>query len=155
MTRIQKIGNIGERIAMDYVKSLGYKVIKSSDPYDSVKDFYYDKDNKVVHAEVKTQQPYVLREQFTFAPNQLKKCSEVDELYIVTIPPLMRPSYEHSRRIFRLRPTTNPFLFERYTTKLGKDMIGIPIYQENIECVGSVSDEDTKKLFELARSDYK
>lgn len=149
------IGDIGETIARTYVEQLGYKVTKSTYKFDSKKDFLYEKDGRVIYAEVKTQQPFVYKEMFSYRVNQLPKCTEIDELYIVSIPPLMHPTYKYGGLLFKAEPKTKPLSLSEYTTKAGVRMYGFSIKQENLNIVSKISKENVEKMLKYAYSDYK
>ena len=79
---IDILGRTGEKIIANMLIELGLNVQESIDHFDREKDFLVD--GKKV--EVKTEQPYVLMNCFSFRENQLRKCRSVDVLYFVSIP---------------------------------------------------------------------
>ena len=148
--RIDILGRIGEKILVNYFNTLGRKVQESIDHFDHVKDMTVD--GKLIA--VKTEQPFVKKNAFTFRENQLRKCRNVDELYFISIPPLLNPSYKWGGWIFKADPKT--FVeSERYTTKFGNKMIVVPIEQESLIPVKKLSQDEIDELIKYADSNYK
>lgn len=148
--RIDILGRIGEKIVVNYLNSLGHKVQESIDHFDRTKDMTVDGK----HIEVKTEQPFVMKNAFTFRETQLRKCRSVDELYFVSIPPLINPKYKWGGWIFSANPKT--FIeSERYTTKYGHKMVVIPIEQESLVAVKKLTQEEIHELMKYADSNYK
>lgn len=128
------IGDAGEDLVVSLLKAANRPVVKSDNLYDSEKDMFCE-DKKI---EVKTEQPYIKKNAFTFHKNQLKKCTNVDELYIVSVPPRMNLKYKHGGKIFRVIPS----MFEYFEYSLNnKPMIGIPIEQPSVIEVARMSAE--------------
>jgi len=148
--RIVILGKIGENIVSNWLSRTGHVVELSLDNYDRQKDMTVDGERLV---EVNTEQPYVMRNCVSFRPSQLKKCSSVDDLYVVTSPALINTSYKHNGKIFRIDPKNfNSF---RYTTKFGVDMIGIPFDQPAVEEVYILSEKEKRELMKYSHSEYK
>jgi hypothetical protein len=154
MTRISPkmamdiIGRTGEKIIANLLINLGLNVQESINHFDSEKDFLVD--GKTV--EVKTEQPYVKKNAFTFRANQLRKCRGVDVLYFVSIPPKYDPTYKWGGWIFRAEPQN--FKHYSYTTRFGVDMIAIPIDQEAMIPVCKMSDAEIAELCKYSQSSY-
>jgi len=145
---IDILGRTGEKIIANLLTGLGLKVEESINHFDSEKDFLVD--GKKV--EVKTEQPYVRKNAFTFRENQLRKCQSVDVLYFVSIPPLIEPDYRWGGWIFRVDPRS--FQYHRYTTKFGIRMIAIPIHQNAMVPVCKMKEEEIRELVKYANSAY-
>ncbi len=146
--RISILGRTGEKIFSNFMRSQGKNLVESIDNFDSEKDYIVD--GKTV--EVKTEQPFVSMNSFSFRPNQLMKCRRVDELYFVTVPPLMDPKYRHGGKIFYADP--KKFRHREYTTRAGRKMILIPIEQEAVKEVYSMTKVEINELLKYAKSDY-
>jgi hypothetical protein len=143
----QELGLLGEKIVTNMLSGLGLRVEQSINKYDSEKDLLVD--GKKV--EVKTETPFVKKECFSFRPNQLKKCTTVDVLYIVSVP---HPKYEHYSGgwVFRVDPKN----FEHFTykTRYGVEMIGIKINQPAVVPVQKLSDAEIKELVKYSVTSY-
>lgn len=149
MKNQENLGLMGEKLVRNLMISSGYTVMDSLNPFDHTKDF--TRNNKT--CEVKTEQPYVLKNCFSFRKNQLTKCRNVDELYIVSVPPVGRPTYQHGGKVFFVHPKK----FEQisYKTKAGLEMIGIPIIQENVTCVYTMTPEERMQFMKFTESNYR
>ena len=145
---IEILGRIGEKIVANYFSQRGCKVIESINHFDSEKDMLID-DKKI---EVKTQQPFVKLNSLTFRKNQLRKCKNVDKLFVVTVPPVMRTSYKWGGWILEIDPKT--FKYTNYTTKVGTQMICINIEQEAVKPLYKLTTEEVVELMKYAQSDY-
>jgi hypothetical protein len=149
--RIDILGRMGEKIVVNYLNNLGHKVEESIDPYDRVKDMTV---NNQLNIEVKTEQPFVIKNAFTIRENQLKKCRNVDELYFVSVPPLMNLKYKWGGWIFKVDPKT--FVeSSRYTTKYGNKMVVIPINQDAVVPVQKLKQEEITELLKYTESSYR
>ena len=142
------LGQVGETIVSNYLISEGFKVYKSTDYFDSQKDFLLD--GKKI--EIKTKQPYVLKNAFSFEPNQLRKCLNVDDLYFVSVPPLFKKDYKYGGYIFRINPKEMRHF--TYTTKGGTRMVAVPIEQPAMSRCAKIADRDVEQLIKYAQSDY-
>lgn len=145
---IDILGRTGEKIIANMLTSLGLNVQESINHFDSDKDFLVD--GKKV--EVKTEQPYVLKNAFSFRENQLRKCRSVDVLYFVSIPPLINVNYKWGGWIFRAEPQN--FKYHTYTTKLGTRMVAVPIEQDALIPVKKMEDNEIAELMKYANSAY-
>jgi hypothetical protein len=145
---IDILGRTGEKIIANMLIELGLKVQESIDHFDSQKDFLVD--GKTV--EVKTEQPYVLKDSFSFRENQLRKCKSVDVLYFVSIPPLFKKDYKWGGWIFRAEPQN--FKYSTYTTKTGMRMVAVPIEQSAMIPVKKMNDLEIAELLKYASSAY-
>ncbi len=149
MKKQENLGIMGEKLVRNLMMRAGRLVEDSLNLFDSQKDFVVDG----LTCEVKTEQPYVLKNCFSFRKNQLTKCRTVDQLYIVSVPPLARPTYEHGGKVFSVEPK----LFEQisYRTKSGLEMIGIPINQKSVQCVYTMTSEEKSQFMRYAESEYR
>lgn len=145
---IDILGRTGEKIIANMLTNLGLNVQESINHFDSEKDFLVD--GKKV--EVKTEQPYVLKNLFSFRENQLRKCRNVDVLYFVSIPPLMNINYKWGGWIFRAEPQN--FKYQTYTTKFGIKMVGVPIEQDALIPVKKMEEHEIAELLKYAKSAY-
>lgn len=146
--KIDIVGRIGEKIVVNYLNSQGEKVQESIDHFDREKDLISN--GKKV--EVKTQQPFVVKNAFTFRVNQLRKCRSVDELYIVSVPPKMKPNYKWGGWLFKVDPKT--FKESRYTTSFGNEMVVINIEQPAVTPLKKLSKEEIDELNKYTESAY-
>jgi hypothetical protein len=153
MSREQKmneLGLTGEKIVTNMLNRLhpGLVIEHSVNKFDSEKDMLVD-GRKV---EVKTETPYVLKDSFSFRPNQLKKCRNVDVLYIVSVPHV---KYKHHSDgwVYRIDPSN--FKTYNYKTSYGIEMVGIPIRQDSVMPVYKMSEEEIKELMKYSNTDYK
>lgn len=146
--RIDILGRIGEKIVVNHLNSLGMKVEESINHFDSEKDLLAD--GKTI--EVKTQQPFVYKNAFTFRENQLRKCRSVDELYVVSVPPVMKLDYKWGGQLFKIDPKT--FTETRYTTKNGHKMILINIEQPAVQSIKELTKEEIQELNKYTESAY-
>lgn len=146
---MSELGLAGEKIITNYFNEQGQKVKHSLDKFDREKDMLIEGNIKV---EVKTQQPYVKMGSLSFRPNQLRKCSTVDELYFVTATAQYDKNYQWNNCIFKVNPKT--FKTKPYTTKVGTNMIAVPIEQEAVEFIRKLNDEEIKELNRYTQSSY-
>lgn len=146
--KINELGLLGEKIMTNYFNSQGMLVEHAIDKFDREKDMTVN--GKKV--EIKTEQPYVMKDSLTIRETQLKKCKSVDELYFVTVPPSFRPTYEWSACIFKVDPEN--FKYFKYTPKDGRKMIAIPINQESVEFIKKLSDVERNELIKYRTSAY-
>lgn len=147
--RIDIIGRIGEKIVINHLSKNGCVVEESIDPYDSEKDFIVDGKT----AEVKTEQPFVMQNAFSFRSNQIRKCKSVDVLYFVSIPPLMKLSYKWGGWLFKADPKA--MKTRTYETKKGINMILVDIEQSAITPIEKLAESEIEQLLKYAASDYK
>lgn len=146
---ISILGKTGEKIIVNELLRQGKKVEYSIDEYDSQKDLLVDG----VPAEVKTEQPYLKKNSLTFAENQLRKCRSVEQLFFVTVPPLINKNYKWGGCIF----TVDPKKFVCYAYTMGnpqKRMVGIPIEQDAVKLVRRLTEEEINILLRYADSKY-
>ena len=81
--KMNMMGVLGEKIFRDFAESKGAKVKTKTSMYDSEKDFTVDG----YTTEVKTQEPYHLKNSFTVKNDQLEKCNKVDLLIFIECGP--------------------------------------------------------------------
>ena len=153
MTREEKmneLGLLGEKIVTNMLNKLnpGLVIKHSLNKFDNEKDMLVD--GKKV--EVKTESPYVFMNCFSFRPNQLKKCNNVDVLYIVSVPHIKFKHYSDGW-VYRVIP--DQFKTIRYTTKYGVQMIGIPIKQESVIPVYKMTEDEITELKKYSNTEYK
>jgi hypothetical protein len=101
--------------------------------------------------EVKTQVPFIMKNSFTFKPNQLRKCRSVDVLYFVSVP-APRHTDKWAGWIFRVEPKN--FVTSSYRTKDGREMILINREQPALIPVKKMSDEEARELQKYTVSEY-
>lgn len=146
---IEFLGKTGEKIIANMLNEEGRKVQYALNNFDSEKDFLID-DNITV--EVKTQQPYVLKNAFVIKHTQLHKCRSVNELYFISVPPLFKKDYKWGGIIFKVNPSK--FITKQYTSKNGIKMIEIPIEQESVEIIRKLTNEELNELSKYTTSAY-
>jgi len=145
--KISELGLMGEKIIINYLSEKGHMVKHSVDKYDSEKDLIVE--NKKV--EVKTQVPFLIENSFSFKPDQLKKCRNVDVLYFISVPATKhRDKWEGW--IFEADPKKFEW-FER-TTKNGRKMILVDRNQPALKPVKKVSQEEMEQLKKYSVSEY-
>lgn len=154
--KIEKIGQVGEKIIRNYLNKLkGVTVEDSINLYDSEKDAvieveidedddesasittkYTNEDGKTVvfkTVEIKTCTPFVTEKAVTIRKKQLKKCRTVDELYFVTVP-IKGYEYEYSGWILKIDPKNfdyNPKKINDSKEPCGyREMCIIPVRQK-------------------------
>ena len=147
-TAIEFLGKTGEKIVANELNKLGKKVEHSINNFDSEKDFLVDG----FKVEVKTEQPYVMKNCISIRKTQLRKCRGVDKLYFVLVPPLMKPNYKWGGWLMEVDP--NFTVSETYVTKFGTEMVSIPIEQEAVVPLRRLSTEENRELLKYAQSAY-
>jgi hypothetical protein len=144
---MNELGLMGEKIVINLLNEEGRKVKTSIDKYDSEKDLLAD--GKKV--EVKTQVPFIMKNSFSFKPNQLRKCRSVDELYFVSVP-AGRHMDKWEGWIFKADP--KEFVTTQYRTKDGRDMLLIAREQKALTPIKRMTDEEMKELQKYTVSEY-
>lgn len=152
MTREEKmneLGLMGEKVVTNMLNRLhpGLVIEHSVNKFDSEKDMLVD--GKKV--EVKTESPFVFKDCFSFRPNQLRKCRNVDVLYIVSVPHVKFRHYSDGW-VYRIVPSEYKTI--EYITKYGVKMIGIPIKQEAVIPVYQMTMEEITELMKYSNTDY-
>ena len=145
---MNELGLAGEKIVINMLSSEGCRIESSINKYDSEKDLMVDGQYKV---EVKTQVPFIMKNSFTFKPNQLRKCRSVDVLYFVSVP-APRHTDKWAGWIFKAEPKN--FVTSTYTTKDGREMILINREQPALIPVKKMSDEEARELQKYTVSEY-
>ena len=145
--KMDRLGRIGENIVTNYLSEQGYLIQVSINPFDNQKDLLCG-DKKI---EVKTQVPFIREQAFTFKPDQLKKCRNVDELYFISVP---APShyFRWEGWIFKVNP--KEFLVRETSTKDGRIMKLVNIQQDAVSPVKKLSDEIVTELRKYSVSQY-
>lgn len=148
--KMNELGLAGEKVVTNMLNKLhpGLVIEHSINKYDSEKDMLVD--GKKV--EVKTESPFVFKNCFSFRPNQLRKCRNVDAFYIVSVPHIKFKHYSDGW-VYRLIPSE--FKTIEYVTKFGVKMIGIPIKQDACIPVYKMTDEEIKELMKYSNTEYK
>lgn len=148
--KMNELGLMGEKIVTNMLNRLhpGLVIEHSVNKFDSEKDMLVD-GRKV---EVKTESPFVMKNCFSFRPNQLIKCRNVAVLYIVSVPHVKFKHYSDGW-VYRLDPQ-NFETFE-YTTKFGVKMVGIPIKQDSVVPVYKMTQEEITELMKYSNTEYK
>jgi len=145
---MNELGLAGEKIVINMLSGEGCRIESSINKYDSEKDLMVDGQYKV---EVKTQVPFIMKNSFTFKPNQLRKCRSVDVLYFVSVP-APRHTDKWAGWIFKAEPKN--FVTSTYTTKDGREMILINREQPALIPVKKMSDEEARELQKYTVSEY-
>lgn len=145
---MNELGLAGEKIVINMLSGEGCRIESSINKYDSEKDLMVDGQYKV---EVKTQVPFIMKNSFTFKPNQLRKCRSVDVLYFVSVP-APRHTDKWAGWIFRVEPKN--FVTTTYRTKDGREMILINREQPALIPVKKMSDEEVRELQKYTVSEY-
>jgi hypothetical protein len=144
---IDFLGRIGEKIIINMLSREGKIVEESIDPYDREKDMICD--GKTI--EVKTQVPFVTERAFTFKPNQLKKCRNVDVLYFISVP-ANRLNFKWDGYIFQADPES--FRTRKRSTRDGRVMILVDIEQDALKPIQKLSDEEVETLRKYTVTGY-
>jgi hypothetical protein len=152
MTREEKmneLGLTGEKVVTNMLNRLhpGLVIEHAINKYDNEKDMLVD--GKKV--EVKTESPYVLKNCFSFRPNQLRKCRSVDVFYVVSVPHIKFKHFSDGW-VYRLIP--DKFKTIEYVTKFGVQMIGIPVKQDAVIPVYNMSQEEIGNLMKYSNTEY-
>lgn len=145
---IEFLGKTGEKIVANELNKMGMKVEHSINNFDHEKDFLVDG----FKVEVKTEQPYVLKNSISIRKTQLRKCRSVDKLYFVLVPPLMNPNYRWGGWLMQVDPKF--IVSETYVTKFGTEMVSIPIEQEAVVPLRKLTEQENKELLRYAQSAY-
>ena len=131
---IEMMGRAGETIIVNYCTAAGQKVILSEDQYDSQKDMIIDG----LKVEVKTQVPYIYKNAFSFKPNQLRKCKNADRVIFISVPSKEK-SHHSDGKVYLIKSAE--MKHSPYKTKDGRDMIAVPIDQESMDELFTLSKE--------------
>jgi hypothetical protein len=163
--KIERIGQIGEKIIRNMFSQQGLIVEDALDVFDSTKDMtVYSKDfdevsftfviNKKI-IEVKVCTPYVHKKAVTIRKKQLKKCQSVDELYFITVPHRTL-DYKYSGWILKIDPKT--FEYEEYSQSDKREpsgvrkMIAIKVGQPATTRVRPLTSEELNELLKYSVS---
>jgi hypothetical protein len=140
------LGDKGEEIVTVFFTGKGHKAVPSPDRYDSNKDLVID---DRIMIEVKTQRPWHTQDAFSVRADQIRKCSNIDWNYFVSVahadPRYLHPSAGNIYKITGEKFNRNFYL---YRASDGRDMVLIKI--KHCELVTTVSKEDYEILKELA-----
>ncbi len=145
---IDILGRMGEKIVANKLREQGRMVTEAIDHFDREKDMMVDG----ALVEIKTQQPFFVQNAFSFRSNQLRKCSSVDELYFVSVPPVIKPDYKWGGWIFKVDPKN--FTTRSYRTKGGIDMVLVDIEQPAVVPFLKMSEQEIAELVKYAKSAY-
>ena len=154
MTAAQKksgrtIGVYGEQLVATALTKRGHTVEMSDNPFDSEKDMTIDGERI---AEVKTQVIFMTKNALTYQPNQVRKCSSVDDLYFVTYPPPSGKKHMYHGWVIHVDP--KKMVTESHKTKDGRDMVLIPIDQPAVTLLDRVGEAHQKILMAMSLSKY-
>ena len=136
-SKMDILGRMGEKYVANHLTKNGIIVEQAISHFDSKKDLTAN--GKTV--EVKTQVPFLSQKCFSFKKqsNNLRKCRSVDELYFISVKcDDTRWPYNHNGWLFKIDPKN--FKTKDFTTKDGRDMILIPIYQEAVTPILKIED---------------
>lgn len=142
-----KLGRAGETIVINYFNRKGIVVESSVDQYDSQKDMLA-KGKKI---EVKTQVPFISKNSFSFKRDQLAKCLTVDWVFFVSVPNEKRKHYS-SGKVYAIE--SKNLQYSGHETKDGRKMILVPIDQEGMKELFSMTEEECKILQRYSVSDW-
>lgn len=145
---IEMLGRAGETIIINYCTKHGQVVEASVDQYDSEKDMVIDG----LKCEVKTQVPWVIKNAFTFKPNQLKKCLNADRVIFISVPNSTKPHWSDGK-VFLIK--SSEMQYKKDKTKDGRAMILIPIDQPGMDELFTISTEESKILQKYSASSWK
>lgn len=143
------IGQYGESLVATLLQKRGHTVEISKDPYDADKDMTVDGERI---AEVKTQVVFMIKNALTYQPNQVRKCSSVDDLYFVTYPPPSGKRHMYNGWVIHVDP--KKMLTTSHKTKDGRDMVLIPIDQPAVTLLDRVGEAHLKILTAMSLSKY-
>lgn len=141
------MGKAGEAIVANWLIENNNKVIISTDQYDSEKDMIVN--GKKI--EVKTQVPFVFKNAFTIKDNQLRKCKSVDFVFFVSVPN-KKKSHWSEGKVYRIE--SKKMIYKNYVTKDNRNMILIPIEQDNMEEMFSITKEQCNNLMRYSVSEW-
>lgn len=133
------LGRAGETIITNYCTAAGQKVLVSEDQYDNQKDMIIDG----LKVEVKTQVPYIYKNAFSFKPNQLRKCKNADRVIFISVPSKEKPHHSDGK-VFLIKSADMKYY--PYKTKDGREMIAVPIDQEGMDELFTLTDKQCKLL---------
>jgi hypothetical protein len=142
-----ELGLAGEKVVINYLSSLGQTISHSVDKFDSEKDFMANG----LKIEVKTQNPYVLKNSFTIPKSQLKKCLNVDFIYFVSVP---HHRYKHSSDGWIYKVDPKIMIYNHDIVKDGTERYLIPINQSAVVKESAVSPSDLIHLKKFSTSKY-
>ena len=137
--KMNELGLMGEKIIINYLSEEGHVVKHSVDKYDREKDLVVQ-DKKV---EVKTQVPFLSENAFSFKPDQLRKCRNVDVLYFISVP-AGRHHDKWAGWIFQVDPKS--FVTRQRNTKDGRSMILVDRNQPALKPIKQISAEGREQL---------
>lgn len=146
MYKITTLGRAGETIIFNYFVKNGKKVEVSVNQFDSQKDMIVEGKN----IEVKTQVPFITKNSFSFKKNQLKKCVSADEVYFISVP--TKKNHFSEGKVYSIRGSD--IQYKEFKTKDGREMILVPIEQENMKLVFEVSEEERELLVRYSSSNW-
>lgn len=147
MYNVEKLGRAGESIITNYFNSKGMKVELSVNQFDSEKDMIVE--GKMI--EVKTQVPFVTKDSFSIRSNQLKKCISADEVYFISVPTVKNHFSEG--KVYAIRGSE--IKYKKHRTKDGRDMILIPIKQDDMKELFEITEEEKRLLVMYSSSNWK
>ena len=141
------LGKTGEKIVCNFYSRKGKIVEQSINNYDSDKDLTVDG----ARIEVKTQVPFITKSSFTFKPNQLRKCLQADGIIFVSVPNKMRPHYS-SGKVYLANPSD--LKYNKHKTKDGRDMILVPITQDALQELFTLTEQECEELMKYSVSSW-
>lgn len=146
------LGSAGENLVKECFEHDGWTVEKSTDPFDAAKDLVAKHPvHGIATIEVKTQVPWVTKNALTIKPDQLKKCSGVDYLVFVTVPP-QKHSYHYGGWVMKVDP--KQMKFDIHQANGGREMVAIPIDQPAVELWRKIPNNDIVNLQKLTISNW-
>jgi hypothetical protein len=137
--KMQMLGNYGERIVGEVLRSIGYDVVYSDDPYDRNKDMTVNGST----VEIKTQVPFYSEKAFSINAKQLRKCNSVDYVVFVAVPSLNMTSIGRGNSIDGNIYTVDPQIakWRSRTTNDGRSMYLMDINQPGVTLCHKITNQ--------------
>ena len=137
--KMQMLGNYGERIVGEVLRSIGYDVVYSDDPYDRKKDMTVNGST----VEIKTQVPFYSERAFSVKGNQLQKCNSVDYIVFVAVPSMNMTGIGRGNSIDGNIYTVDPQVakWRRRTTNDGRLMYLMDINQPGVTLCHKITNQ--------------
>jgi hypothetical protein len=137
--KMQMLGNYGERIVGEVLRSIGYDVVYSDDPYDSTKDMTVNGST----VEIKTQVPFYSERAFSINAKQMRKCNSVDYIVFVAVPSMSMTSIGRGNSIDGNIYTVDPQIakWRSRTTSDGRSMYLMDINQPGVTLCHKITNQ--------------
>ena len=137
--KMQMLGNYGERIVGEVLRSIGFDVVYSDDPYDRNKDMTVNGST----VEIKTQVPFYSEKAFSISAKQLRKCNSVDYVVFVAVPSMSMTSIGRGNSIDGNIYTVDPQVakWRSRTTNDGRLMYLMDINQPGVTLCHKITNQ--------------